>query len=366
MSKRDLAAAESDPNTILKGGSQMENQCSRVWPYALTIMIAGALLVLSPITGWAMHLGATHTNVPENVRTTLHNLGSSSANQGTNIDASGGTTEVCVFCHTPHGASTTNPGAAPLWNRNMPSTASYTMYSAPNFDGVSIGSAPVGVSFACLSCHDGTVALDALINGPGSGQFFAGNRATPGASSSLGLLASVGTSDFLDSDASNQMEDTVRSDTGANYETIVGGANPFPNLTQDLSDDHPISFQMPISSADPQFNASKTLDTNPTTNQGIVRITRGYSYDDKRDAIRLYPPSGGTTITSADSGWVECASCHNPHTPRPLFLRLPSPPDVGGTVSSTTAIPATYGGTGEEWGDDPNAGSAVCLTCHEK
>ena len=78
-------------------------------------------------------------------------------------DAQGTTTQtdqVCVFCHTPHGADTTAP--VPLWNKVLNANeARFTRYSTlatPSFDSQE---APVGsVSLACLSCHDGTQAMD--------------------------------------------------------------------------------------------------------------------------------------------------------------------------------------------------------------
>ncbi|MCU7855473.1 MAG: hypothetical protein KZQ79_07250, partial [Candidatus Thiodiazotropha sp. (ex Lucinoma borealis)] len=39
--------------------------------------------------------------------------------------------EVCVFCHTPHGAA--DIPAAPLWNRTL-SGATYTPYSSTSID----------------------------------------------------------------------------------------------------------------------------------------------------------------------------------------------------------------------------------------
>src|SRR3990172_716737 len=103
-----------------------------------------------------------NTSIAEDVRSSKHNLSTN-----TNVDAEG-TSEVCVFCHTPHGGATdVAGGAAPLWNRNL-STATYTLYTSPNFDAINHGQ-PDGVSKACLSCHDGTVAFDSLFNFPGSG-----------------------------------------------------------------------------------------------------------------------------------------------------------------------------------------------------
>lgn len=63
--------------------------------------------------------------------------------------------EICKPCHTPHFA---NPTAGALWNHALTS-ATYTM-----FDG-STGTAVANIdsgSRLCMSCHDGTVALDSF------------------------------------------------------------------------------------------------------------------------------------------------------------------------------------------------------------
>lgn len=75
--------------------------------------------------------------------------------------------EICVFCHTPHNGDVSV--GAPLWNRAI-NTSGYTMYSSPTIDMV-IAPQPQGVSMACLSCHDGTIAFDQVRNGPGPGDF---------------------------------------------------------------------------------------------------------------------------------------------------------------------------------------------------
>jgi predicted CXXCH cytochrome family protein len=72
-------------------------------------------------------------------------------------------TEVCIFCHTPHNAS---PGA-PLWNHELSTVNDYINYWSPTLKSyASAEDAPPidGFSKLCLSCHDGTVALGALIN----------------------------------------------------------------------------------------------------------------------------------------------------------------------------------------------------------
>ena len=67
--------------------------------------------------------------------------------------------EVCVFCHTPHGAS--NFPGSPLWNRQL-SNQTYTVYTSSSLDAEDIQGSldqPGGSSKLCLSCHDGTLAI---------------------------------------------------------------------------------------------------------------------------------------------------------------------------------------------------------------
>jgi predicted CXXCH cytochrome family protein len=77
------------------------------------------------------------------------------------------TSEVCNVCHTPHNADTTAAGlAAPLWDHKITSTATFTVYSSTTLN-ASMGQ-PAGVSKLCLSCHDGSVAIDAFAGATGS------------------------------------------------------------------------------------------------------------------------------------------------------------------------------------------------------
>lgn len=65
---------------------------------------------------------------------------------------------ICTVCHTPHRADSSVTGA-PLWNHEV-SVATYTLYSSPTLDATV--NQPTGASKLCLSCHDGTVALDSF------------------------------------------------------------------------------------------------------------------------------------------------------------------------------------------------------------
>jgi Doubled CXXCH motif (Paired_CXXCH_1) len=79
-----------------------------------------------------------------------------SAHDFTTSAWSGG--RICVPCHTTHNSDTT-VSAAPLWNHRN-STATYTLYSSPSLK-ATIGQ-PSASSKLCMSCHDGTVAVNSF------------------------------------------------------------------------------------------------------------------------------------------------------------------------------------------------------------
>lgn len=261
------------------------------------------------------------------IASTKHNLGSDGT--GTNkLNAIAGSTEICVFCHTPHGADT--GAAVPLWNKNLVggTPAVYLTYNSLGTSSLDGAMAPVGsVSLACLSCHDGTQAMNVMINAPGSGGYN-----DPGIA--FGTM------------------------TGANQ--TLGKLNAAAGITligEDLKNDHPISIQyaggpsgasIPAAGSDytgfkdPDFNTAKSASLNGTqvwwVDSGTVANTR-----DKAD-MQLYTRtpasynSGTSTIASTTTQpFVECASCHDPHnSTNATFLRI------------------------------ANTGSAVCLACHIK
>jgi predicted CXXCH cytochrome family protein len=88
--------------------------------------------------------------------------------------------EICIFCHTPHRARRDIPF---LWNRED-TTVNYTTYESSTLY-ASVGQ-PSGASKMCLSCHDGTIALGALISVPNEIPFVGGIRYMPEGPSKLG------------------------------------------------------------------------------------------------------------------------------------------------------------------------------------
>ena len=73
---------------------------------------------------------------------------------------------ICVYCHTPHGADTSVIDA-PLWNHRV-TNRTFQLYDSPTLDATI--DQPKGSSRLCLSCHDGSVAVDSF--GGRSGSIF--------------------------------------------------------------------------------------------------------------------------------------------------------------------------------------------------
>jgi len=66
-------------------------------------------------------------------------------------------TRVCVFCHAPHN---TTP-MTPLWNREV-QPITYDVYTSPTLQAGPLPQ-PTGPTKLCLTCHDGTLAMGAVV-----------------------------------------------------------------------------------------------------------------------------------------------------------------------------------------------------------
>lgn len=89
-----------------------------------------------------------------------------------------GTDQTCKFCHTPHNSQSTQ--LAPLWNHAISSTATYKLYGesggSPTFNAAGTLSQPISSTKACMSCHDGTVAMDSFGTRVGTRKMGAGSN----------------------------------------------------------------------------------------------------------------------------------------------------------------------------------------------
>ena len=112
------------------------------------------LIKWAGLAGLAVFLLAAAAAHGQGIVATRHNLSVSGPGQVRAV----GETQVCVFCHTPHGGRV----EAPLWNRRD-STAAYIPYNSPTLR--ARPGQPTGASKLCLSCHDGTIALGELAGG---------------------------------------------------------------------------------------------------------------------------------------------------------------------------------------------------------
>lgn len=100
---------------------------------------------------------------------------------GSAHDLSGGAWavgEICIVCHTPHNAMI--PQIVPLWNHDTSNGApGWTPYVDTGDNTLnSVPGQPQGCSIACLSCHDGTVAVDAYGGAAGATMIGAGDDLT--------------------------------------------------------------------------------------------------------------------------------------------------------------------------------------------
>jgi len=260
------------------------------------------------------------------IANTKHNLGTTGVAGNNKVTA--GTDEICVFCHTPHAADTTAP--VPLWNKSLGSLGGYTTYANLNSESIDGEILPVGsISLACLSCHDGSQAMDNIINAPGSG----GYDVTGGGAN--GLLSYTWATA------------TGRVDVNGK---LINSSTSLAMLDKDLSNDHPIGIQYcgggpnvatPAASCkDSDFFAPQSGTINGRTVFWVDSTGGTAGARDKSD-MQLYTR---TFVNGGAGPSVECASCHDPH------------------VEANTGTPAS----GQTFLRIANTGSAVCLTCHNK
>lgn len=112
------------------------------------------------VTALFVLAGPAHAGIAD----TKHNLSMS----GTGSIKSTDNPEICIFCHTPHDAIKNDN--IPLWNHTLSSVATYGVYTSPTFnatDAAEVGGVTAetaAVTNLCLSCHDGTVAINSLNN----------------------------------------------------------------------------------------------------------------------------------------------------------------------------------------------------------
>jgi hypothetical protein len=244
--------------------------------------------------------------------------------------------EVCVFCHTPHGANSdvredttidTGPGNDTydigtgnrilLWNRALANLGTGAYYSPYQSSSMNSQMSQIRVySLLCLSCHDGVSAMNVLVKNP---VLFA-----PDANGNV-LPRDLVTDQFADAPGVSVNIGGREDTSGADTEVI------------NLSDDHPVGIDY--------TSALALADTGLTAPTSFVDVANGIVYQETNPSvlanaigvIRLFP-SG---VTGANTS-VECSTCHDVHA---------TPKDADGT-SGFLAV--------------SNSNSALCTACHLK
>ncbi|MFQ5901303.1 MAG: hypothetical protein ACE5IH_07085 [Thermodesulfobacteriota bacterium] len=335
------------------------------------VFILSLALAVVAAPAMAMHAQTSVGNPAGGVVNSRHNFSSSGVHwrtgdtttdaRTTDLANGLGTTEICVFCHTPHhGRSDT----APLWNKDT-GAVTFTAFTPVAQGGSTIGGTvfdqPSGSSLACLSCHDGAGTFDNIINAPGKGTFD-GSGWTSGISNDGYNFGWEFTEDGTSGGDDHSNTTTTRHNLGRG-----------PGLTgKNLANDHPISVSYNgEGSANPRASLRPTSDTISTINlntevQGDTMVKA-----DGGDGNNLWAVAGFISDTAKISdllrgGQIECSSCHDPH------YKNQTNPEIDVTYGST-AHPTTAAAAAASDSDGlflrrvgGNSDSGVCRTCHNK
>lgn len=224
---------------------------------------------------------AIPTMASAGISNTKHNL--SSTGPGS-VHFSDTGVDMCRFCHMPHNADTSR---GTLWARAAPTGTAFTSPTATS-DGTPLlaTNGALGVaSQKCLSCHDGTVALNTTVNKFGA----------------INIVAS--------------------SIAGGNTSNV--GGNIFLRGTMqyaDLNGQHPVGIPFAHTAGSAAVNAQYGSPSLSGCLDGATMCVTGASGGGAY--LKLF----GTAVTDAR---LECGSCHEPHKENvgnlnAFFLRVPS------------------------------------------
>lgn len=174
------------------------------------------------------------------------------------------TNQVCVYCHTPHMAA--GYSTDPLWNHSLSTVASYGVYSSVTMNVTPTelaGSGQTGV--LCMSCHDGTVAVNSVWNAP--------NGTSLGTTRNAAGTAALNASIQISSNAA---------------------------LGTDLSNDHPVNFS---------YATSQTNDVGiRTTPSGTTPLFGGTVQCGS--CHNVHDPANAPFLRQNNAGSALCLSCH--------------------------------------------------------
>jgi len=226
---------------------------------------------------------------------------------GTGYQVQGGFTEICFFCHIPHPSTSAAANTPPLWNHALSTVASYGVYVSPTFNTLTTNIADLGgatagtavISNLCLSCHDGTVGMNTVINTGSSG--YTQNAGMKSVHS--GNVYAAGSPVYL-------------------YSGLQIGASA---STIGLRADHPINFTYDATLTAQVANlvTPTALGTNGYSTGVLVAANTTLGTAATELPLFSYTYAGGHTNT------MQCSTCHEVHDPTYTpFLRMPNTESV--------------------------------------
>ncbi|PLX94165.1 MAG: cytochrome C [Desulfuromonas sp.] len=178
---------------------------------------------------------------------TKHDLSSGSGNT-----IVGTSDEICVYCHTPHGAASV--ADAPLWNRTTPAVTS--IYTSNSIDAtITLTEVQASDAPLCLSCHDGASMTAALNNTPNAG--------------------------------------------GGNPAANIGAVET--NLGTDLSNDHPVGFVFTTALVDSEIQTPSTAPVDFGSGSNEMWCSSCHDVHDDSN-----PPF----LVMSNTGSDLCLDCH--------------------------------------------------------
>lgn len=217
------------------------------------------------------------------------------SSQSWNTDPSDPNT-VCSTCHTPHHADSS---VVPLW-AHQTTASTFTMYNQANVPSshmVAIpASQPNGPSKACLSCHDGTVAINTFGGQPA----FGGVMTTHGTATYVTNSALIGT-DLTHSHPISLVYNPALVGTGPNQDQWLWNPNTTPVLTP-VSGTFVPGNDMTINGF--LLNGNNTLEC---TSCHDVHNQEGTPFDIVNNP-KLVKIVG---VDASGHGSLLCRSCHN-------------------------------------------------------
>jgi hypothetical protein len=223
----------------------------------ITMLLAlGATMALMPSVSKATIIGGTH-DFTANGNARFAWGGATVTNADGTANASAYYNNPCQVCHIPHKAPAFATMNAPLWNHAKSLNASYVTYDAGGSTTFNQAlKSTLGSSVACLSCHDGSVAINQSYGKTSPGKYGTATNAASYAPTFAVETATVTAGDFAS----------------------ASGAGPYLSRN-DMTHMHPI----------------------------------GVLYDASIDQT-LKPVTAGSTLSRMiKNGKVECASCHDIH-----------------------------------------------------